>query len=55
VDGTVFSLDGKRLLTASSDGTARQFLVRVEDLLAASARRVGRQLDAEEITRFHIQ
>ena len=50
----VFSPDGRRVLTASADGTARQYLVRAEDLLAIAACRVGRGLTDEEIKRFQV-
>jgi WD40 repeat protein len=54
VKSIVFSPDGRRVLTASTDGTTRQFLVHADDLLAAASRRVGRSLDAQEIARFNV-
>ena len=54
VTSAVFSPDGQRILTASWDGTARQYLVRSEDLRRAAACRVGRGLTQEEIARFQV-
>jgi WD40 repeat protein len=54
VNSAIFSPSGKRVLTASSDGTARQFLTQVEDLISCAARRVGRDLNDEEIARFNV-
>ena len=49
-----FSPAGTRILTASSEGTARKYLVRSEDLRRAAACRVGRGLTAEEVARFQV-
>lgn len=49
-----FSPDGKRIITASYDGTARQHLVAFDDLLAAAACRTTRLLSEEELRRYDI-
>ena len=50
----MFSPDGQTILTASADQTARQYLVRSEDLRRAAACRVGRGLTADEVARFQV-
>jgi WD40 repeat protein len=52
VNSVVFSLDGRWILTASDDGTARQYFVNTTDILAVATCRVGRGLTDEEIARF---
>jgi hypothetical protein len=49
-----FNPDGQRILTASTDSTARLYLVHMEDLLAVAACRVPRSLTDEEIKRFDV-
>ena len=54
VRSAVFSPDGQRILTASYDGTARQYLVELNDLLKVAACHVGRGLTDEEVARFSV-
>jgi S1-C subfamily serine protease len=54
VYNAVFSPDGQRILTASEDKTARQYIVNVEDLLAVAACRVGAGLTDAEIAQFQV-
>jgi WD40 repeat protein len=49
-----FSPDGTRIASASIDGTARIYPVRVEDLLAEAACRLPRNLSPDEIQRFDV-
>ena len=53
ITSAVFSPDGSRILT-SGMSTARQYLVRIEDLRRAAACRVGRGLTPEEVARFQV-
>jgi hypothetical protein len=48
VVSAVFSPDGHTALTASDDGTARQYVVDMGDLLALAVSRVTRALTPDE-------
>jgi hypothetical protein len=48
VTGAAFSPEGDRVLTVSEDGTARTWLVRLEDLRALADRRALRDFTPEE-------
>jgi len=48
VNGAKFSPDGKYIVTASADGTARIYLVHIQDLIALAKTRVTRELTCEE-------
>jgi len=50
--GVAFSPDGTRIATASSDGTARIYLLRVEELIALAKARVTRALTIEECQQY---
>jgi WD40 repeat protein len=52
VYGLAFSPDGTRLLSASDDGTARVYLLRVQDLVALAASRLTRTWTPEECQQF---
>ncbi|PDW03952.1 hypothetical protein CJ255_06250 [Candidatus Viridilinea mediisalina] len=54
VYSAVFSPDGTRMLTASADGTARQYMVSTEDLRRAAVCRVNRELTPEEVQGFEV-
>ncbi|MGD0233297.1 MAG: hypothetical protein ABSC55_02045 [Syntrophorhabdales bacterium] len=54
--GVLFSPDGKRLATASLDGTSRVLALPIEDLLTIAKSRVTRSLTKEECQKFlHIE
>jgi WD40 repeat protein/DNA-binding SARP family transcriptional activator len=52
VYGVAFNADGTRLLTASDDGTARVYLLRIEDLVALAKSRLTRTWTVEECQQF---
>lgn len=52
VTAAVFSADGRALLTASQDGTARLWHVNAEDLLRVADERILRDFTREERLRF---
>ena len=47
-----WNVDESRILTASGDGTARQWYAQMDDLLDAACRHVVRNLTLEEWQRF---
>jgi WD40 repeat protein len=54
VNSVEFSSDGRRIVTASDDGTARQYLIHTDDLLVAAACAVNRSLTQDEIQRYQV-
>jgi WD40 repeat protein len=54
INSLQFSQDGMRLLSASSDGTVRQFIVDPDRLIADAAHRVARTLSQEEVERYAV-
>jgi WD40 repeat protein len=52
VNGTQFSPDGKYIVTASDDGTARVYLVHIEDLIELAKKRLTRELTCEERVQY---
>jgi WD40 repeat protein len=48
VRSAAFSPDGRYIVTASDDGTARIYLTRIEDLMELARSRVTRELTPEE-------
>jgi WD40 repeat protein len=54
INSVQFSCSGKRLLTSSSDGTVREFVVDLEELVADAASRVPGTLTEEEIERYAV-
>jgi WD40 repeat protein len=50
--GVAFSPDGSQLAVASRDGTARIYLLRLEDLVALAKQRVTRSLTNEECQQY---
>lgn len=52
---TTWRPDGKAVLATCSDGTVRQYLVRLDDVLALARTRVTRQLTPEERAQFGLQ
>jgi WD40 repeat protein len=54
INSLQFSRDGMRLLSSSSDGTVRQFIVDPDALIADAERHVARVLSPEEVERYAI-
>lgn len=54
INSLQFSRSGKRLLTSSSDGTVREFILDLEELVADAAARIPRALTDEEIDRYAV-
>lgn len=54
VRDVAFSPDGKYILTASNDGTARLWLTDIQDTINAICALLTRDLTAEERTQFGI-
>jgi hypothetical protein len=54
IEDATLSPDGRRLVIASNDGTARQYLVELDDLLAEAACRVGRGLASTELAEYGV-
>ena len=54
INSLQFSRDGKRLLTSSSDGRVREFIIDLEELVADATRRVSRTLTEEEVDRYAV-
>jgi WD40 repeat protein len=54
INSLQFSRDGTRLLTSSSDGAVREFIIDSETLIAHAARRAPRMLTEEEVDRYAI-
>ena len=52
VSDVVFSPDGKFLFSASVDGTARTYLLNVDDLMSLALKRVHRQLTESECRQY---
>ncbi len=50
--GVAFSLDDSQLAVASRDGTARIYLLKIEDLVALARQRVTRSLTTEECQQY---
>jgi len=48
VNSAAFSPDGRYIVTASSDSTARIYLAHIEDLMELARSRVTRELTPEE-------
>jgi WD40 repeat protein len=47
-----FSPDGSQLAVASRDGTARIYLLKIDDLIALAKQRVTRSLTTEECQQY---
>jgi WD40 repeat protein len=52
VGGVAFSPDGKRLATASRDGTIQVYAIDIRELLKLARSRVTRDFTAEECLRY---
>ncbi len=56
VNGVAFSPDGTHLITSSEDGTVRQYLLRIEDLMALARTRLTRTWTVRECQEFlHVE
>jgi WD40 repeat protein len=56
VFGVAFSPDGTRLATSGGDGTARIYVLPIEDLIALARTRVNRSLTDAECRQFlHVE
>ena len=54
--GVAFSPDGTRLATASSDGTARVYVLRIDELVGLARARLTRAWTADECRQFlHLE
>ncbi|HZJ25174.1 MAG TPA: hypothetical protein VFD54_17785, partial [Anaerolineales bacterium] len=54
--GVAFNPDGSQLAVGSLDGTARIFLLRIEDLMALAKQRLTRTLTIEECQQYlHVE
>jgi len=54
VTGVAFSADGKYILTASQDGTARLWLTGLDDTIRAVCALLTRDLTSEERIQFGV-
>ena len=52
---TVYSPDGRFIVTASFDGTARQYVMDIDELLRLAQSRVTRQLTPAERAQFGLE
>ncbi|MDP7281948.1 MAG: hypothetical protein QGG39_18985, partial [Candidatus Poribacteria bacterium] len=54
VDSAAYSPDGRRIMTASSDGTVKIHTTDMDELLEIAKSRVTRQLTAEETEKCRV-